>query len=75
VVWRQRQIKSNYFMTYPRFSELWDALVTNRPKPADAAPISNGMKKATADALIAYGNGDKSKVNAVRVKLGRAEVN
>jgi hypothetical protein len=62
-------------MTYARFSQLWDALVTSRPKPNDAVPIPNGMKEVTAQALIAYGQGDKAKVNAIRVRLGRAAVN
>jgi hypothetical protein len=61
-------------MRYERFSQLWDALVTNRPKPVDAAPIPNGMKKATADALIEYGQGKKDKVNHVRGLLGRQAI-
>jgi hypothetical protein len=58
-------------MNYTRFSQLWDALVTNRPKAAEATPISNGMKPATATALIAYGQGKKEKVNEIRILLGR----
>jgi hypothetical protein len=58
-------------MKFDRFSELWDALVTNRPKPADVEPIPNGMKPTTAEALIAYGMGDKTKVNEIRSKLKR----
>jgi hypothetical protein len=61
-------------MNYERFSQLWDALVANRPKPTDAPPISNGMSDCTASALIEYGKGDKTKVNEVRKKLGRAVV-
>ena len=62
-------------MKYERFSELWDALVKNRPKTGGAAPITNGMTANTATALIEYGQGDKSKINAIRVLLGRAAVN
>jgi hypothetical protein len=62
-------------MKFERFSQLWDALVTNRPKSADVEPIPNGMTQATATALIEYGKGNKAKVNAVRTKLGRAVVN
>jgi hypothetical protein len=62
------------FMTYARFSELWDALVTNRPKPDDVVPIPNGMNAVTAEALIAYGHGNKDKVNEIRCKLGRPVV-
>jgi hypothetical protein len=62
-------------MDYNRFSQLWDALVTNRPKPVDAAPISNGMAEYTAIALIEYGQGNKTKVNEVRKKLGRPAIN
>jgi hypothetical protein len=61
-------------MNYNRFSELWDALVTNRPKAADATPISNGMTAATAIALTEYGTGNKSKVNEIRVMLGRKPI-
>jgi hypothetical protein len=52
-------------MTYERFYQLWDALVTKRPKGTDAAPIANGMTKATADALIEYGKGDRTKINKI----------
>jgi len=61
-------------MNFDRFSQLWDALVTYRPKPDDAVPITNGMSDATAIALIEYSNGDKSKINAIRIKLGRAAI-
>jgi len=58
-------------MKYERFSQLWDALVTNRPTPVPATPIRNGMKLLTAKALIEYGQGNKAMVNDVRRKLGR----
>jgi len=62
-------------MNYDTFKELWDALVTKRPPAKEAAaPISNGMTGSTATALIEYGRGNKSKVNAVRVLLGRSEI-
>jgi len=56
-------------MEYQRFSELWDALVTNRPKSATDAPITNGMTEETASALIDYANGNKSKFESVRHRL------
>ena len=56
-------------MNFKRFSQLWDALVTNRPKASDATVITNGMSSTTAQALIDYANGDKSKVQAVRDHL------
>jgi hypothetical protein len=59
-------------MKYERFSELWDALVTNRPQAVDAAPITNGMESQTASALIAYANGDKSQIQSIRSTLGHA---
>jgi hypothetical protein len=62
-------------MTYVRFSQLWNALVVNRPKPADAPPISNGMTEFTATALIEYGQGNKATVNEVRKRLGKPVVN
>jgi hypothetical protein len=63
-------------MTYDRFSQLWDALVTHRPQPAgaaraDAEPITNGMTPAVASALIEYGKGDKSKISKVRDFLAK----
>ena len=51
-------------MNFERFSQLWDALVTNRPKAGDAVQITNGMTTKTAQALIEYANGNKSKVEA-----------
>lgn len=56
-------------MNYERFSELWDALVSNRPKSPDAAPIMNGMSAATAAALIDYAKGDKSKITVIKANL------
>lgn len=61
------------FMTYERFSKLWDALVTNRPKAPFAVRLRSfrekmagytepGMRPRTAAALIAYGQGDKSAI-------------
>jgi hypothetical protein len=63
-------------MNYDRFSQLWDALVTHRPQPADAAPadavpIANGMTPGVASALIEYGQGDKSKISKVREFLAK----
>ena len=59
-------------MNYERFSQLWDALVTHRPKPNDAAPITNGMTQETATALIEYGHGKKVKINEVREFLAKS---
>lgn len=61
-------------MNFERFSELWDALVTNRPKAADAVQITNGMSQDTARALIEYSNGNKSKIEAVRLHLASVAV-
>ena len=50
-------------MTYERFSILWDALVTSRPANSQQEPINEtagGLD--TIAALIAYGEGDKSRV-------------
>jgi hypothetical protein len=63
-------------MEYNRFSQLWDALVTNRPLPADAVPadavpIANGMTPQVASALIEYGQGDKSKISKAREFLAK----
>jgi hypothetical protein len=58
-------------MNLERFSQLWDALVTNRPKPAAAAHIANGMSENTAAALIEYATGDKSKIESVKAFLAR----
>jgi len=59
-------------MQYERFSQLWDALVTNRPKAASAIAISNGMSDATAAALIEYADGKKGQIEAVRKFLKTA---
>lgn len=59
-------------MDYQRFSQLWDALVTNRPKAANAIAISNGMSEATAAALIEYADGKKGKIEAVKKFLKTA---
>ena len=59
-------------MNYERFSELWDALVRNRPKGPAAAPISNGMTDETATALIEYADGKKAKIESVRKILASA---
>jgi len=61
-------------MKYERFSQLWDALVTNRPKAVDAAPISNGMQPETAAALVDYSNGNKAKIEEVKAFLASASV-
>ena len=63
-------------MTYERFSQLWDALVRDRPKSktVDTDPIDFQMSPRTMSALIDYANGDKSKFNAIRKTLGRKKL-
>jgi hypothetical protein len=58
-------------MTYERFSELWDAFVTNRPRASEPTQIKETRMSATENALIEYAHGDKTKVNAVRKLLDR----
>ena len=53
-------------MNYDRFRQLWDALVTQRPKAGNTIPITNGMTDATATALTEYADGKKEKIEAVR---------
>ena len=65
-------------MKSERFSQLWDALVTGRPrtlaasKKATTPPITNGVSKETIAALIAYGKGDKKHFEGVRKELKAA---
>jgi len=54
-------------MTYERFSELWDALVTNRPNVN--SPLKSNMTDETLYALIDYGNGNIEKFESVRMYL------
>ena len=61
-------------MKYERFSELWEALVTNRPKAAEASPITNGMQPETAAALVDYSNDNKTKIEEVKRFLATAAV-
>ncbi len=49
------------FMSYERFSELWDIFVGNRQKNTEITP--------TLQALIDYAHGDKRKLEAIRVQL------
>lgn len=53
-------------MTYARFSQLWDALVTNRPPAENPMPTTDGMTDKTAQALISYGQGDTRALDEVR---------
>jgi hypothetical protein len=53
-------------MKYERFSQLYRVLVTDRPRTGNALPESPGMSDATAQALMAYAEGDKSLVERVR---------
>lgn len=46
-------------MTFARFRQLWDALVTDRPRTPRPDPIvMEGCSRATEDALIAASDGD-----------------
>lgn len=57
-------------MNYDTFSQLWNELVTDRSNIAnDAARLTNGMSEKTACALIEYGEGNKSKIEAERAYL------
>ena len=61
-------------MSYERFSELWDALVTNRPRSTNPnlSPCTEcSMTEATKIALIEYGQGNTSKFDVIRKSLGR----
>jgi hypothetical protein len=55
-------------MSYERFSELWDALITNRP---GVGPVTMVMTKETKDALVDYANGNTAKIDAVRNFLSK----
>lgn len=50
-------------MKYERFSQLWDKYVGERQKNSEITP--------TLQALIEYGQGDTSKIDAVREFLDR----
>jgi len=52
-------------LTYERFGQLWDALVDSRPMNKDSSLIAINETAGGLDtiaALIAYGEGDKSRV-------------
>lgn len=53
-------------MTYERFSELWDALIVNKP---NAKPVTTNMNPLTMRALIEYGQGNKTIINEIRKGL------
>jgi hypothetical protein len=59
-------------MSYERFSQLWDALVADRPNSTNALSIEDGMSEKTFSALVDYANGDKTKIESVRNFLGRS---
>ncbi len=63
-------------MNYERFSELWDALVANRPRTTNtnASEMTEEMTNETKLALIDYANGNKAKINSVREFLNRSAV-
>ena len=63
-------------MTYERFSELWDEHVTNRPSqpPTHAVMLpEHRMRPETMEALIEYGRGDTSKIDAIRAHLAQTK--
>jgi hypothetical protein len=55
-------------MKFERFSELWDALITNNP---NVPPMTTDTSPETMTALIEYGQGNKSKIESIRKMLGR----
>ena len=60
-------------MTYERFSEIWDALISKRAQPAgppSATTITNGIKPNTAQALIAYARGQSGAFDEMQARLG-----
>jgi hypothetical protein len=60
-------------MTYKRFSQLWDALVTDRPKSfvPNPIPLTTSAEPQTIAAFVAYANGDKSHIESIRRFLDR----
>jgi hypothetical protein len=57
-------------MTYQRFKQLWDVLITNRPKANKLlSNCENGMTENTKIALIEYGHGNTEKFDKVRELL------
>jgi hypothetical protein len=49
-------------MKYERFNQLWDALITNNPS---VSPMKFEMTPIM-EALIEYGQGNKTKIESVR---------
>ena len=73
------------YMTYERFSQLWKALVTDRPRrdnllpandsclPSEGSPfIGIPCSRHTEDALIAYGKGEPSAFDQFDHPINRA---
>lgn len=57
-------------MTFKRFKQLWDALVTDRPCPPRDNPIvMEGCSSHVLDALIAASDGDFSAFDEIDRKL------
>lgn len=52
-------------MTYERFSELWDALITNNPR-LDGENIPYEINPETLRILAAYGQGDEAEMNEIK---------
>ena len=51
------------FMSYERFSQLWNEILGERVTKFDAS-------EGTIQALIEYGQGNKTKIEAIRASLG-----
>jgi hypothetical protein len=53
-------------MTYERFSQLWDEIIGNKCLTMNATDD-------TVKALIEYGQGNKSKINAIREFISKQD--
>lgn len=53
-------MKNTSAITYERFSQLWDALVKDRPSNDKECVATNGASEATMVALVKCADGDDS---------------
>lgn len=60
-------------MKYKKFSQLWNEII-GKPNAKSTGPIT-GMTQSTCNALIAYGQGDKSKIFEIRNLLSQRHEN
>lgn len=58
-------------MTFTRFSQLWNALVTFRPNDKNKSICTCGCSEQTKQALAEYGRGNKSKIEDIRKFLNK----